>query len=123
MMGLLEDCAEAISGEFNSQDIVTTQWAYATVGTRPGVGMMGLMERRAEATISVEFNSQNVAQTLWAFATMRRIPGGGIMELLEDRVEAISGQFSSQGIAQVLVWYFTDRPLPVWLQAPGKRKR
>jgi hypothetical protein len=40
------------------------------MGTKPGVRMMGQLERRAEA-ISGEFNSQNVANTLWAICFFR----------------------------------------------------
>ena len=69
----LERQAEAISGEFNSQDVANTLWAFATMGMKPGERMMGQLERRAEA-ISGEFNSQAVANTLWAFATMGTKP-------------------------------------------------
>ncbi len=55
--------AEAISGEFNSQDIANTLWAFATMGTKPGDNMMGQLERRAEG-ISGEFKPQEVANTL-----------------------------------------------------------
>jgi hypothetical protein len=56
-----------MSGEFNSQDVANTLWAYAAMGTKPGERMMGQLERRAEA-ISGEFNSQEVANTLWAIS-------------------------------------------------------
>jgi hypothetical protein len=68
----LERRAEAISGEFNSQNVANTLWAFATMGTKPGKRMMGQLERRAE-TISGEFNSQEVANTLWAFACVIHI--------------------------------------------------
>jgi hypothetical protein len=45
----LERRAEAISGEFNSQAVGNTLWAFATMGTKPGERMMGQLERRAEA--------------------------------------------------------------------------
>ena len=35
MMGELERRAEAISAEFNSQNVANTLWAYATMGTKP----------------------------------------------------------------------------------------
>jgi hypothetical protein len=71
----MERRSEAISGNFNSQDISNTLWAFATMRTRPGEQMMGQLERRAEA-ISGEFNSQEVANTLWStcfFACFARI--------------------------------------------------
>jgi hypothetical protein len=48
VMGQLERRTEAISGDFNSQDIANTLWAFATMGTKPGDNMMGQLERRAE---------------------------------------------------------------------------
>jgi hypothetical protein len=54
-----------MSGEFNSQEVANTLWAFATIGTKPGERLVGQLERRAEA-ISGEFNSQEVANTLWA---------------------------------------------------------
>jgi hypothetical protein len=62
-MRQLERRAETISGEFNSQNVANTLWAFATMGTKPGERMMGQLERRAEA-ISGEFNSQDIANTL-----------------------------------------------------------
>ena len=64
-MGLLEGRAEAISGEFNSQDVANTLWAFATMGRKPGERLMGQLEGRAEA-ISGEFNAQAVTTTLWS---------------------------------------------------------
>jgi hypothetical protein len=51
-----------ISGEFNSQYIANTAvWSYATMGSKPGERLMGLLERQAEA-ISGDFNSQGLAR-------------------------------------------------------------
>jgi hypothetical protein len=61
----LEGRAEAISGEFNSQAVANTLWAFATMGRKPGERLMGKLEGRAEA-ISGEFNMQHVANTLWS---------------------------------------------------------
>ena len=44
VMGQLEGRAEAISGEFNSQDVANTLWAFATMGTKLGERMMGQPE-------------------------------------------------------------------------------
>jgi hypothetical protein len=103
-MGQLERRAEAISGEFNSQDISNTLWAFATMGAKPGESVMGQLERRAEV-ISGEFTPQDIANTLWAFATMGTKPGERVMGQLERRVEAISGEFNSQDISNTL-WAF-----------------
>ena len=74
----LERRAEAIAGEFNSQDFANTLWAYATMGTTPGKRMTGQLERRAE-TISGKFTSQEVAKTLCAYATIATKLGERVM--------------------------------------------
>ena len=66
-MGKLERRAEAISGEFNSQNVANTLWAYATMGTKPGNLMMEKLERRVEE-ISGEFKPQEVASLMWAIS-------------------------------------------------------
>ena len=62
-MGQLEWWVETTSGEFNSQNVANTLWAYETMGTKPGERMMGQLERRVETT-SGEFNSQDVSNTV-----------------------------------------------------------
>jgi hypothetical protein len=81
-----EERAEAVSGDFHSQEVANTLWAYATMGRKPGERVMGLLEGRAEA-ISGEFNSQDAANTLWAYTTMGRKPGERVMGLLEGRAK------------------------------------
>ena len=44
----IEQRAEAISGEFNSQAVANTLWAYATMGRKPGERLMGLLEGRTD---------------------------------------------------------------------------
>jgi hypothetical protein len=46
LMGQPERRAEAIPGEFNSQSIPNTPWAFAKIGTKPGERMM---EHRSHA--------------------------------------------------------------------------
>jgi hypothetical protein len=57
---------QTISGEFNSQAVANTLWAFV-MGTKPGERMMGQLERRAEAISACtgKFNSQDTANTLW----------------------------------------------------------
>ena len=69
MMGQLERRADAISGEFKSQDVANTLWEFETMGTKTGDRMMGQLERRTDA-ISGNVKSQDVVNTLWVFATM-----------------------------------------------------
>ena len=40
----LEQWAEEISGEFSSQDVANTLWAFETMGRKPGDRMMGQLE-------------------------------------------------------------------------------
>jgi hypothetical protein len=56
--GLLEERVETISGEFNSQDIANTLWAFLTMGRKPWKRTMGQLEERTE-TISGVFKSQD----------------------------------------------------------------
>ena len=100
-MGQLERRVETMSGELNSQNVVNTLWAFATMGLRTGGQLMGQLGRRTEV-ISGDFNSQDVANTLWAFATMGTKPGEGMMGQLERRADAISGEFNSQEVANTL---------------------
>jgi hypothetical protein len=60
----------AISGEFDSQALVNTLWAYATMGRKPGERVMALLEERAEAISERTLNPQEVSNTIWAYATM-----------------------------------------------------
>jgi hypothetical protein len=48
-MGLLEERAEAISGEFDSDDVSKTLWAYETMEWKSGTRLMGLLKERPEA--------------------------------------------------------------------------
>jgi hypothetical protein len=90
----LERWAEVVAGEFNSQNISNTMWAYVIMGRKPGDRLMGLLEQRAE-TISGEFNSQEIANTLWSYAKMGRKLGDRLIGLLERRAATISGEFNS----------------------------
>ncbi len=130
-MGLLEERAEAISGEFDSEDVSNTLWAYARMGRKPGERLMGLLEERAEA-ISGEFDSQDVSDS-WCRDSQKwdkrerarererererqrdretvgtpKKKGGGkrLMELLKERSEAISGEFDSDDVSKTLCAY------------------
>jgi hypothetical protein len=62
MMGHLEQQVEAISVEFNAQEITKTLWAFATTGIKPGELMMGQLGWRVEV-VSGEFKPQKVANT------------------------------------------------------------
>jgi hypothetical protein len=116
----LERRAEATAGDFNSQEVANTVWAYATMGRKPGERLMVQLERRAEV-ISEDFYPQGIANTLWAYATMGRKPGELLMGQLERRAEAISREFKPQEVAQMLVWFrFTGRPCLAFLRVPTR---
>ena len=62
-MPQLERRAEATAGDFNSQGITNTLWAYATMGRKPGEKLMGQLERRAQVIVG-EFKVTGVTQML-----------------------------------------------------------
>ncbi len=93
MMGQLERRAEAISGEFNSQNVANTLWAYATMGTKPGERMMGQLERRAEA-ISGEFTSQNIVDLRWAYSSLGLSMSSQLEEVLVSQERLLSSSLS-----------------------------
>jgi hypothetical protein len=57
LMELLDGQMETISGDFKSQHVSDTLWAYARMRRKPGERLMGLLEGRME-TMSGEFSSQ-----------------------------------------------------------------
>ncbi len=69
---VLERRAEAMSGEFNSQEVANTLWAFATMGTKPGERMTVQVGRRTEA-ISGEFNSQQWEQNRFELSHIRGV--------------------------------------------------
>jgi hypothetical protein len=75
-LGLMR-ALEVRAGTFNAQDVANTLWAYATMGRKPGAGLMRV-EGRAEA-LAGTFNAQNVANTLWAYAKLGREHGEGLV--------------------------------------------
>ncbi len=59
-MRQLEERAEAMSGEFTSQEFANTLWSYATMRRKPGEQLMEKLEGRSEV-MSGEFTSQGIA--------------------------------------------------------------
>jgi hypothetical protein len=102
----LEHQAEAVAGTMNAQAAGNTLWAYATMGRKPGAGMMRVLEGRAEA-VAGTMNAQDVANTLWAYARMGREPGAGMMGVLEGRAEAVAGTMNAQAAGNTLWAYAT----------------
>ncbi len=106
MIGQLEGQVQVTkgpnTGEFNSQHVANTLWAYATMERKPGERVMWKLEGRSEE-ISEEFKAQEVANTMGVCndnGRRRRDQGSSARRLLQTqtqygRVEAISGEFSN----------------------------
>ena len=75
-----------MSGEFNSQHIANTLWAYATLGTRSGEGMMGQLEERTEA-ISGEFKAQEIhaMHQIFISCDIMKVMHAGLSETVSEQ--------------------------------------
>ena len=71
LLPALEGRLRAVAGESKPQAIANTLWAYATLGKRPGAGVVGALEGRLRA-VAGESNPQAIANTLWAYARLGR---------------------------------------------------
>jgi hypothetical protein len=69
LIGLLERWAEAISGEFNSQEVANTLWEYATMGMQPGEGLFGNLDEQMNI-ISHEFISVALFMLILVFGNI-----------------------------------------------------
>jgi len=125
MMGQLERRAEAIPGEFNSQNIANTLWAYATIGSEPAERMARQLERPGEARYQGSSAAGSCKHAVGVCETGNK--AGGLNEgQLERRAEAISGEFNAQSVANTL-WAFAtmgtkpgDRVMGSW--SGGRRQ-
>ena len=61
----LEGRLRAVAGDSTPQNIANTLWAFATLGERPGAGVVEALEGRLRA-VAGESKPQEVANTLWA---------------------------------------------------------
>jgi hypothetical protein len=111
MMGQLERRTEAISGEFNSEAIANTLWAFARMGTKPGERMMGLLERRAEA-ISGEFNSHDIIQIMWFCAKSKCKPSETLLAGLEEKALGLTNSFKTHHLIMLFWAYVTLKLRP-----------
>jgi len=89
-------------GEFNSQGLTNTAWAFATAGVK-APKLFDAIATEAPAQFS-EFSSQELVNTAWAFATA----GAWTLELFEA-IDAAAlwrlGEFKSQELVTV-AWAF-----------------
>ena len=113
LLGLLEEQALAKIGDYTSQGISLTLWAYATLGIQPGEEMVDGLERQA-AGLMTGFNSQDIAMTLRAYAKLGIRPRAGIVAGLERRWQArrVMGEFQPREISHALWAYATLRLVP-----------
>ena len=91
-----------VAGDCTPQEGANTLWAAATLGKRPGAGVVEALEARLRAVSAGESKPQEVSNTLWAYATLGERPGAGVVEALEGRLRAVAGEYKPQDIANTL---------------------
>jgi hypothetical protein len=105
LLPALEGRLRAVAGESNPQAIANTLWAYATLGERPGAGVVGALEGRLRA-VAGESTPQEIANTLWAacfFAIDSPQVLGGLLAAFGDSLlpSADLSQFDERGLCQL----------------------
>ncbi len=92
-------------GGFNSQELASSLWAYATLGIEPSAEFMAVWEEEALAQMKRgEFNSQSLANSLWAYATLGIEPSAEFIAVWEEEALARMKRdaFKSQDLASSL---------------------
>jgi hypothetical protein len=107
----MERRAEAISGEFNSQGVANTLWAFAKLGTKPGERMMGQLERRAES-ISGEFNWVSITQIMWFYARTKGKPSETLLPHLEQQALLLTDTVKTHHLIMLFWAYATLKLRP-----------
>ena len=67
LLPALEGRLRAVAGQCDPQAISNTLWAYATLGERPGAGVVQALEARLRVVVG-DCRSQAIANTLWALS-------------------------------------------------------
>mmetsp|Transcript_25318 Transcript_25318/g.81901 ORF Transcript_25318/g.81901 Transcript_25318/m.81901 type:complete len:551 (-) Transcript_25318:1772-3424(-) len=98
---LAEGCRRRV-GDFNSQEMAITAWAFATAS----VAAPRLFEAiAAEASARIrQFTPQQLANTAWAFATAS-VVAPRLLEAIADEAPRRIHEFNSQGLANT-AWAF-----------------
>jgi len=98
---LAEGCRRRV-GDFNSQEMAITAWAFATAS----VAAPRLFEAiAAEASARIrQFTPQQLANTAWAFATAS-VAAPRVFEAIADEAPRRIHEFNSQGLANT-AWAF-----------------
>merc|ERR1712003_299870 len=104
MGGVMERFEEEIDrklGDFNSQDIANSIWAFATLGHKPSVGVLKRFEEEIDRKLS-DFNSQHISNVLLGFASLDYVPTvrkPALLSKMEGRVADMSHSMPEQHIA------------------------
>lgn len=90
-------------GEFNTQNLSNSVWAFATLGVDPGHPFLEAVERASVARLH-EFSPQNVANALWAFAKLQA-PAPRLFAAAAEHLPRVAHATSPQCLANSL-WAF-----------------
>ena len=92
--------AQSSVGDFNSQGLANTAWAFATLG-QLDAQLFTALAREAERSVD-DFNPQELANTAWAFATLGQLDAQLFMALARQAELCggnFVGNFKPQGLA------------------------
>merc|ERR1712003_595293 len=95
MGGVMERFEEEIDrklGDFNSQDIANSIWAFATLGHKPSVGVLKRFEEEIDRKLG-DFKSQDISNVLLGFASLDYVPTvrkPALLSKMEGRVADMS---------------------------------
>ena len=84
----LGDRLRAVAGECIPQHIANTLWAYATMGERPGAGVVGALEGRLRA-VAGECSLRQISDMLWACARLGLTTEDGLVGALEGQAQVL----------------------------------
>jgi len=91
-------------GDFASQGIANSIWAFATLSHKPSGGVLERFEEEIYRKLG-DFASQGIANSIWAFATLGHKPSVGVLKRFEEEIDRKLGDFNSQDIA-ISIWAF-----------------
>jgi hypothetical protein len=77
-----------VAGECNPQAIANVIVAYATMGERPGAGVVGALEGRLRAVAGM-CSLRDISDMLWACARLGLTTDDGLVRVLEERAQVL----------------------------------
>jgi hypothetical protein len=104
----LARASECRVGEFTTQELANTAWAFATVG-RSDPSLFLALAKNAVKRVNT-FNAQDLANTAWAFATAG-LPDAPLYAALAKAVKSRAFDFNAQGLANT-AWAFAKAGRP-----------